>query len=265
VVTKQQLEISVKITTDLLNKAVIEQTLPRRMIERVERAQALILKKKLDRISLGVIIGVILATSVVFIIESVMDIFTGTSDYIYIPVITMIAILIVGTMLAIEYFMVKKEGTKNLQNLSTIVDIDKRLMALQKEDTLVYNYVKNAFKAIQKIDSKYFLNGLIIRYYVYMTEKEHDYPIEKLYHHLFLASSKKNLLIIKVMDESEIELAKEKIIEHLSNIEFMFMKIQEMKVIPNYYIIKAKNSLEVINQFKLTKGEFVIKKGKVQK
>ncbi|NHJ46898.1 MAG: hypothetical protein FK733_03840 [Asgard group archaeon] len=264
-VSEKQLIISTDISVELINKAVHEQTFPRRLFEQIGRAEAQKLKRKLDRITLVLIIAIILIASLIVILENTLDFIPDDQDKIYIPVILIGFLVIASVLLAIEYFLVKKKGSESLDlKLDKLNEIERNLLQLQKEDVPVYNFVKSAFNAIIKVDSKYFLNGLLLRYYVYMTEKEHEYSIDKLYKYLFLISTKKNILFKKILPEEEIEEVKSEIFKHLPNYELMLLKIKENTKLLNYFVFAAQKSLEIINQFKLTKGEFVLKRGKTK-
>jgi hypothetical protein len=266
-VTDEQLTISSEISAMLINKAAIEQVYPRRLNEQIKRAEAKKLKKKLDTITLAIVIGLTIIVSIIFILEIKLDIFINETDKIYIPIILLSLLVIVSSLLAIEFYLVKKRGEERLnQKLGSFKDINKKILELQKRDTLVYNFVKNAFTSVSKVDSKYILNGLVIRYYVYLTEKEHEYSIDTLYRYLFLVTTKKNILFEKlVKKEEEIEEVKSNVINHLPNIELLFSKFKDMDILPNFFILSAMKSIELINQFKITKGEFLLKKGKVDK
>ncbi|NHK32293.1 MAG: hypothetical protein FK730_13140 [Asgard group archaeon] len=266
-VTDEQLIISSEISATLINKAALEQSYPRRLNEQIKRAEAKKLKKKLDTITLAIVIGLTIIVGIIFILEIQLDIFVDETDKIYIPIILLSILVIVSVLLAIEFYLVKNKGEERLnQKLGLLSNIDKKIMELQKRNTLVYNYVKNAFTSVSKVDSKYLLNGLVIRYYVYLTDKEHEYSVDTLYRYLFLVSTKKNLIFNKlVKNKEEIEEIKSNIFIHLPNLELILTKFKEMDFLPNFFILSAMKSLELINQFKITKGDFLIKKGKIIK
>ena len=264
-VTEEELIISSEITAALIKKTTLEQSFTRRINEQIRRSEAKKLKKKFDTITLAIIIGLTLIVSILFVLEIQFDIFINETDKIYIPIILLCLLIVFSVLLLMEFYFVKKRGIENInRKLGLLPEINNTIMELQKRNTLIYNFVRSAFNSVSKVDSKYLMNGLVIRYYVYLTEKEHDYSVDKLYRFLFLVTTKKNILFKKIIkDEEEISEIKSNIFIHLPNIEFLLKKFQEMIFLPNYFIDSAINSIELLNQFKLTKGDFLIKKGKI--
>lgn len=264
-VTTDDLATSAEISAALINKATIEQIFSRRMNEQIRRAEASTIKKKLDTITLTIVIVLTLIVSILFILEIRFDIFINDTDKIYIPIILLCLLVIISVLLLAEFYFVKKKGVENInQKLGSLQIIEKKILELQKNNTKVYNFVKNAFSVVSTVDSKFLLNGFIIHFYVFLTEKEHEYSIEKLYRYLFLATTKKNILFKKIVKNiDEIEEVKSNIFIHLPNIEFLLSKFQEIEKLPNYFINSSLKSLEILNQFKVTKGDFIIKKGKI--
>lgn len=254
-VTDEQLTFSATMVGAFLKQGTFERSFSRRINERIERLEARKTKSKYDKISLSVIISFILATCILIVLEITLDIFPGESDFIAIPVILLGVLIIIGVIFTVEYFKVKKMGEHNLiAKLGSLNLIKKEVANLQIENTKIYNIAKEAYKSVEKIDSRFILDSLILRSYLNLIQKElTDIQPEKLYHYLFYISIKKKIDVSKLLSTEEDSEKTIKIIRsHLVNYNKILTEFINIESLPNYFIDCANRSKEFINNFHVT-------------
>ncbi|MBN1329412.1 MAG: hypothetical protein JXA54_08055 [Candidatus Heimdallarchaeota archaeon] len=251
-ISDEQLTTSAKIAGSFLKQSTIEKSFSRRINERIQRLEAKKIKRKYDTISLSVIVSFVLVACVLIVLEITIDVFPDGTDLIYIPVILLIILFIIGSIFTAEYFIVKKEGSQNLESkLGTLQSIKSEMAQLQIEQTKIYNFVKDAFKSVEKIDSRFMLDGFVLRFYVKMVISEiTEIEPDKLYHYLFLISIKKKLDVTKLLSaEQDQKKITEIIYKHLINYNKILTALINIESLPNYFSDCASRSKEFINNF----------------
>ncbi|MHA1212745.1 MAG: hypothetical protein ACTSSH_09815, partial [Candidatus Heimdallarchaeota archaeon] len=251
-VTDEQLTKSTEIASVLIMQCTQKNGFSRRINERIRRLEAKSTKKKFDTLSLTVISVLIVLVSILIVIEMKLDIFPDDSDLIYIPAILLGVLVIVGAIFTAEYFVVKKEGERRLQlRVKSLPNLEKQIRLLQREQTLIYNYVKEAFGSVETVDSKYLLDGFILRFYVNIITKEiTDLEPEKLYRYLFLISTKKRFSLEKVAETIEAQIELRKIIKnYLTNYVTLLTFIINNETLPIFFKDSATRSKENIDLF----------------
>ncbi|HUT81491.1 MAG TPA: hypothetical protein VMZ29_09850 [Candidatus Bathyarchaeia archaeon] len=257
-VSDEQLTLSAKIAGSLLKQNSIEKKFSRRTNERIQRLEAKKTKRKFDTISLSIITSFVLAACVLIVLQITIEIFPDDTDLIYIPVILLCILVIIAAIFTVEYFLVKKEGEQNLElKLGTLQSIKAEIAQLQREQTKIYNFVKDSFKSVEKVESRFMLDGFILRFYVNMIITEiTDITPEKLYHYLFSISIKKKLDVTKLLSsEQDFDKTTKIIFSHLINYNKVLSAFINIESIPNYFSDCAKRSKEFIRNFQEIKQQ----------
>lgn len=261
--TDEQLKRSATIAVALINEAVVDEQFPRRIRDRIIRFEAYNTKRKYDIISLSVISSVVVLMSIFLGIAEKFGIFPEES--IAMPLILLGLLVAIGTFFAIEYFLVKKKGTENLELKIKKSEWKETKKHIQKIDTPTYNTVKESFESVKNIETKYLLAGFILKYALRM---ETLLPVvlqpEIVFRYLVLISSKRKPQIKKLIETDE------NASQYLLYISGYFRKyllildtMLESNKLPNYFlnsIQKIKKGIDEYKQMEILEEKIDIKK-----
>ncbi|NHJ84913.1 MAG: hypothetical protein FK734_05595 [Asgard group archaeon] len=248
--TEKQLQKSAQIAEHFLTLAAKDNKYSKRITEQIIRSEAGELKKKFDRITLSVIISLIVIGCVLIILQIQLTIF---SNEIIIPILMIIILVIISVIFAVEYFYIKKQGSIRLQKrLETENKLQLELKEFQRSYTPTYNFVKFAFDSVVNMDSRYLLNGFILKYLFKLSRIEKENLSEEvLYRCLFMITSKKNFDVIVLLEEYK---AKEDYLSAIRNyLDELLIILDEFlkaETLPIYFRELISKIKEKINSYK---------------
>ncbi|MBK5114065.1 MAG: hypothetical protein KGD59_05190 [Candidatus Heimdallarchaeota archaeon] len=254
--TDEQLKRSAVIAIALINQAVVDEQFARRIRDRITRFEAFNTKRKYDIISLSVISSLIVLTSIFLGIAAKFSPFL--LDSYVVPVIILGLVILVGTFFVIEYYLVKKKGTENLQIKIKKSEWKTTIRSQQKIDTPTYNQVRDSFESIKTIESKYMLSGFILKYALRM---ETLLPIvlqpEIIFRYLMLISANKKPQLKKLIEtEEDITQYLAYISGYLRKYLLILDTMVESNKLPIYFINniqKIKQGIEEYKQIEIPK------------
>ncbi len=246
----EKLKTSSKISTIVLAKSSIDGSFKRRTREKIIRAEARPIKKKWDRITLIVAASLIILVGILIIIQNQIAIFP--EDSYMIPLILLIALLVISIVFAIEYFIVRKEGSKNLlTKYSTVEDFEKELLEYQKSNTFIYNVVKKTFDLIHDGDSKFLLATLTLKNLFDLHKSDNETINEKkLFRYLVLIISNKKASFNKLLEtDEEGKVYLEVIDEYLKLYKVILKDLKDENRLPVYFYENVEKMDNAIIEF----------------
>lgn len=243
----EKLKISNRISTVFLSKATIDGTFNRRTKEKIFRAEANTVRKKWDRITLGITASLIIIVCILIILQNQISIFS--EDSFMIPLILLITLLIICIVFAIEYYYVGKEGSRNFkEEYPDEGNLKKELMKYQKSDTRIYNLVKKTFDIIHDGDPKFILATLTLKNLFDLQKIENEsIKEEKLFRYLMLIITNKKTKFNKLFEaDEEGKNYLEIIHDYLKQYKIILADLKEVKL-PTYFkehVTKMKTAIE---------------------